>query len=94
MDTTAPVKCSCGRTVPPLSPHRPGAAHTGLRAARKTEWCPDTDLRKKQAEEAAAQAKIAAEQASKAAEIPAAPAEGTEQASKAPDAPAAEAKPE
>jgi hypothetical protein len=67
MDVPATVKCLCGRTVPPLSQHRPGAARPGLRAERKAEWCPDTDTRKKKAEEDAAQAKVAAEAAAQAA---------------------------
>jgi len=87
MDITAPVKCLCGRTVPSLSQHRPGASHPQLqsllRIDRKGQWCPDTDTRKKEAEEAAAKAKIDAEQAP-VAELP---------ASTTPDAPAVEAQP-
>ena len=85
MDAPANVKCSCGRTVPPLSPHRPGAARAGLRAERKAEWCPDTDLRKKQAEEAAKEAPKAVEAVAEAVEpAPVAPSAGTQSEPQAP----------
>lgn len=85
MESTTPnVKCSCGRTVPPFSPHRLGRNHPGFmgakREVRKTSWCPETDKRKQAEEEAkAAREKAATEPQADPAPSPA-PAAATEEA--------------